>query len=115
LGNALGQRGPTKFDLLVILQKPENLRATFIKMMCKTTDSQDLKLIGKKRVIKILQNFIIKFYKILHNSNLLQISIRGCLWLRLLWHYRSYTKPNMLVAASGEYCPVLRVQFDFCF
>ena len=59
LGNALGQRGPTKFDLLVILQKPENLRATFIKMMCKTTDSQDLKLIGKKRgcVIKILQNF----------------------------------------------------------
>ena len=42
--NGVEQRGPTKFDLRANLQKRENLRATSNKMMCKTTDSQDLKL-----------------------------------------------------------------------
>ena len=37
-------RGPTTFDLRVILQKCDNLRATFKKMIYKTTNLQDLKL-----------------------------------------------------------------------
>jgi len=40
----LSQRGPTTFDLRAILQKRDNLRATSNKIMCNTTDSQDLKL-----------------------------------------------------------------------
>jgi len=40
----VAQRSPTRFDLRAILQKRENLRATSNKMMCKTTDLQDLKL-----------------------------------------------------------------------
>jgi len=40
----LRQRGPTTFNLWDILQKRDNSRATSNKMMCETTDSQDLKL-----------------------------------------------------------------------
>jgi len=42
--DALGQRGPTRFDLRAILQKTEILRATSNTLICKTTYSQDLKL-----------------------------------------------------------------------
>jgi len=38
------QRWPTTFYLRAILQKRYNLRATFNKMMHKTTDSQHVKL-----------------------------------------------------------------------
>jgi len=41
--SAVGQGGPPGFDMRAILQKRENLRATSNKMMCETTDSQDLK------------------------------------------------------------------------
>jgi len=40
----LGQRGPTTFDLRVILLKRDNLRPTSNKMMYKTKHSQHLKL-----------------------------------------------------------------------
>ena len=40
----LEQRGPTRFGLRTILTKRDNLRATSNKTMCKTTDSQALKL-----------------------------------------------------------------------
>jgi len=43
--NSLIQRGPTTFYVRAILQKRDNLRATFNKMMFKTTDPQHLKLI----------------------------------------------------------------------
>jgi len=42
--NTIYQCGPTTFDLQAILQKHDNLWATSIKMVCKTTDSQHLKL-----------------------------------------------------------------------
>jgi len=42
----LVQHGPTTFDLRAILQKRDNSRATFNKMMYKTTDSH-LKLKGR--------------------------------------------------------------------
>jgi len=38
------QRGPTTFDLRVILQKRDNFPATSNKIMYKTIDSQDLRL-----------------------------------------------------------------------
>ena len=41
---ALNQRSPTAFDLRVILQKSDNLRATSNKIMYKTTESWDLKI-----------------------------------------------------------------------
>ena len=65
----LCQRGPTTFDLRTILQKPDNLRATSIKLMCETTDSHDLKLKGEGKWVRHWN-----FYTIA-NSNLLQISI----------------------------------------
>jgi len=42
--NSVIQREPTTFYLLAILQKRDNLRVTFTQTMCKTTDSQHLKL-----------------------------------------------------------------------
>jgi len=40
----LYQRGPTSFNLRVMLQKRHNLRATSNNLMYKTTCSKDLKL-----------------------------------------------------------------------
>jgi len=37
-----------------------------------------------------------------------------CLWLRLLWHYRSYINTNMLVVASRRLLTVVHLTFDFC-
>ena len=37
-----------------------------------------------------------------------------CLWLRLLWHYRSYIKTNTLVVASPRLLTVLHLTFDLC-
>jgi len=67
--NVVEQRGPTKFDLRAISQKRENLLATSKKMLCKTTDSQYLKLKKGRKVNASL--------KLLHNNHLLQISISG--------------------------------------
>jgi len=37
-----------------------------------------------------------------------------CLWLRLLWHYRSCINTNMLLVASWRLLRVLRLTFDWC-
>jgi len=42
--------------------------------------------------------------KLLHNSNKFfykSLSVQ-CLWLRLLWHYRSYININMFVVTSRK-------------
>jgi len=39
-------------------------------------------------------------------------SREGILWLRLLWHYRSYINTNMLVVASRRLLTVLRLTFE---
>jgi len=38
-----------------------------------------------------------------------------CLWLRLLWNYRSYINTNMLVVASRRLLTILHLTFDWCF
>jgi len=67
--NSLIQRGPTTFYLRAILQKRDNLRAVSNKMMYKTTDSQHRKM--KKGT------YVSASFQILHNSNLLLISVSG--------------------------------------
>jgi len=65
----VAQRSPTRFDLRAILQKRENLRATSNKMMCKTTDLQDLKLKMEEKWVRYWN------YYATVNSNLSQMSI----------------------------------------
>jgi len=61
----LEQRGPTTSDLRAILQNCDYMRTSSNKMMCKTTDSQQLKLKKGRQVSWSLKQY--------QNINLLQI------------------------------------------
>jgi len=61
-------------------------------MMCKTIDSQDLKLKKEDKTFRHWNYHTIAIY-----YECLSV---GCLWSRPLWRYRSYIKPNMLVVGS---------------
>jgi len=92
-----------------ILQKHENVRATSNEMMCKTTDSQTIKLKKKDSecVIEIVsQQQIASYY---HSLSV------GCLWSRCLWRYRSFIKSNMLVVASPRLSPSVWYAIRFLF
>jgi len=73
----LSHCSPTRFDLWAILQKHEHLQATSNKMMCKTTDSQDLKLKRKEKISECIIEFIKQqlkaFYKSLSVRHLLSL------------------------------------------
>jgi len=81
----LYQRCPTTFDLWAVLQKWDNLRTTFNKMMCYTTDSK------LKR-----ENRWGKWGCVIDIES---PSVR-CQWLRLLWNYRSFNNAHILMVAS---------------
>jgi len=87
--NNLTQRGPTSFDLPAILLKRENLRAISNKM-CKTADSQDLKL---KMEDKLVHHWN---YCTAANSNLLQISIGGMSVVSGIANPKFWERPNVL-------------------
>jgi len=48
-------------------------------------------------------------------NNLLQISSVRCLWLRLLWHYRSFINTSMLEIASRRLCSGVASAIRFLF
>jgi len=103
------KRGSTTLYIRAILQKRDKSRATSNKMMYKTTDSQHLKLKQGRYVSVSL--------KLLHNSNLLQISIsasgmpviEASLTLPFLYQYQCQWQQ------VGNYRPVFRLPFNFCF
>jgi len=66
----------------------------------------------RKYFVRFAENSgLIKFLGVPLNQTLK----KNCLWLRLLWHYRSYINTNMLVVASQRLLTVLRLTFDWCF